>query len=81
MDNYIYLGGAVGHALNKGVGNGYKQDNWMMPVLIKLDSTFKYVWGYRMDYRDDTATHYPTHHSGDIAKKYGRSLDILFADH
>jgi hypothetical protein len=79
MDNYIYVGGAVGHSKSDGSG-GYTRDEWFMPVLIKLDNNFKYVWGYRMDYRNDYSSHYPEA-TTEINAKISRSVDILFADH
>ena len=80
MDNYIYIGGAVGHAVQDG-GGGYQRDGWFMPVLIKLDSNFKYVWGYRMDYTADPSVKYPEAHAEIMAQKISRSVDMLFADH
>ena len=60
MDNYIYIGGAVRHATKTSDNPPvYSNKNFFMPVLIKLDHTFKYVWGYRMDYNDCDTTSCP----------------------
>jgi len=83
MDNYIYLGGAVGDSSPDSPGaTTYSNRGYFNPVLIKLDKSFRYVWGYRMDYTNDASTKYPEAYaeqsSGD---KVSRSVDILFADH
>ena len=56
MEDYIYIGGAVSHCTANN-GKGCDFYGAFMPVLIKTDANFKYVWGYRISFPTTAATY------------------------